>query len=205
MEDLHVHDGVERARRPARCDESVERDTPQLQLLAWISPSSRITNLMASGVTEVLPLFWIRLYGVLADIADFVELTMDDLDDRSCMFPLARAGSDTGPIRRTIAVLKALYTNDELLYIEYRRHVECHPMQSKYRSRRQRSGLPGHVPSALLDGAQVTVAEAEAAFHRLHLRYEFDDDRIGVAFARKAVFPMRELEAVTKACFFRVG
>ncbi|MDB4991122.1 MAG: hypothetical protein JWN04_6300 [Myxococcaceae bacterium] len=161
---------------------------------SWVAETLLIAERAAAGSPEALSLFWIRLYGVLTDVADFVALTLDDAQahDGLCMFPLARGRSDASPLPMAMARVKSLFDDDELLYLEYRRHAECDPFQTRYRTRR-RPGAAAQVPSALLDGRPVSVEVAETAYLRLLTKFDFDEQRLGVELARRSVSALRAL------------
>jgi hypothetical protein len=160
------------------------RDAPLCQLATWVSETLDAAERAGAGYPDVLPVFWLRLYGVLTDVADFVALTVDEAREGLCMFPLAREREQLSPLPAAMARLAALLCEDDLLYIEYRKHVECDPFQTKYRVRRGRHGA-GHVPSALLEGRPVTIEEAESAFQRLFEKHDGDEERLGVELARR--------------------
>lgn len=175
-----------------------ERDSHQVQLVRWVGETLAITARVASsGQSELLPVFWIRLYGLLTDVADFVELSAEPSNDGLGIFPQARR-----PVRSKLPIalnrLKAVFEEDELLYIEYRRHAECDPFQAKYRPRRLTHGGTAHVPSVLLDGRPVTVEAARAAFDRL-LALHGREVRIGSAFARRVLPALHAVDAAARA------
>jgi hypothetical protein len=174
-----------------------QRDAHQAQLLRWIGDTLTITARVAHEPTEMLPLFWIRLYGLLTDVTDFVELTVEQSHDGLCMFPLARTRTARSPLPTALARLRAVFEEDELLYIEYRRHAECDPFQTKYRSRR--GALAAHVPSVLLEGRPVTVASAHAAFDKVLAVHGGSEERVGNAFARRVLPALHALDAAARA------
>ncbi len=174
-------------------------DLPHTQIVAWTSDARRIAELAAAGAVEALPVFWIRLYGVLKDIADLIELTMDHFDP-SCAFPLARLGPDASALHRAIEALAAVYTADELLYIEYRRHLECHPLQ-RYRSQRSKLRSSTRTLSAVAAGQALTIDGAAAVSSELLSNLASSEAQIGAEFARRAVAHLRELEAATQRLF----
>jgi len=173
------------------------RDAPLRQLAAWVGETLDAAERAGGGSPAALPVFWLRLYGVLTDVADFVALTVEEAQDGLCMFPLAREREQVSPLPAAMERLSALLDEDELLYIEYRRHVECDPFQTKYRVRRGRHGA-GHVPSALLEGRPVTIEEAESAFQRLFVKHGADEERIGVELARRLLPALRALDAAAR-------
>jgi hypothetical protein len=177
-----------------------QRDSHQAQLLRWIGETLAITARVASsGQAELLPLFWIRLYGLLTDVADFVELSVEQGYDGLCTFPLARVRAARSPLPTALTRLRSVFEEDELLYIEYRRHAECDPFQTKYRERRLPHGAPAHVPSVLLDGRPVTVDAARAAFDKLLAAHAMREERVGSAFARRVLPGLHAVDAAARA------
>lgn len=168
---------------------------PEDLLASWIGETLLAAERAASGSPEALSLFWIRLYGVLTDAADFVALTCSDAEpyDGLCTFPLARGRSDASPLPAAMARLRALFDEDDLLYIEYRRHVECDPFQSRYRGYRNRQGVSAHVPSALLGGRPITRDHADAALARVLRKHDGCALRVGFALARRGIAALRDL------------
>lgn len=59
--------------------------------------------------------FWVRLWGVLADLGDFYS------EPSQASLPSLAIGQ-----------LRSALTEDELIWIEYIRHTECHPVQDAY-------------------------------------------------------------------------
>ena len=169
---------------------------PEELLASWIGETLLAAERAASGNPEALSLFWVRLYGVLTDAADFVALTCTEGDqpcDGLCTFPLARGRSDASPLPAVMARVRALFDDDELTYIEYRRHVECDPFQTRYRGRRNRQGVSAHVPSALLGGRPITREHAEAALARVLRKHDGCALRVGFVLARRGISALRDL------------
>jgi hypothetical protein len=48
-----------------------------LQMANWIADTRRVTELVAGGDTDLVPVFWIRLYGTLVDISDYLAKQAD--------------------------------------------------------------------------------------------------------------------------------
>jgi hypothetical protein len=179
-------------------ERGARRESHQEQLVRWIGETLAITARVASsGQAELLPVFWIRLYGLLTDVMDFVELSAEQSHDGMMMFPQARRAVRS-KLPTALNRLKAEFEEDELLYIEYRRHAECDPFQAKYRPRRLPHGAPAHVPSVLLDGRPVTVEAARSAFDRL-LAAHGREERIGSAFARRVLPALHAVDAAARA------
>lgn len=207
MEEMHVGGGDGRAAAlesvrnlASTTQRSVPLATPEELLASWIGATLLVAERAASGSPEALSLFWVRIYGVLTDASDFIALTCtggDEAYDGLGMFPLARGRSDASPLPTAMARVSALFDDDELLYLEYRRHVECDPFQTRYRARRNRQGVSAHVPSALLGGRPITRDQAEAAFGRVLRRHDGCALRLGFELARRSVSALRDLHLAT--------
>lgn len=182
------------------------------QCADWIRDFGRITRMVAAGDRNVIPIFWIRAYGILADIAEMVD---DSLKVMNEQLALLRRGAADLPstvlaeelgavtrVRRAIKAIAAAFNDDELAYLQYRRHVECHPLQNAYRLQLKREELRDTVHHRLL-GRVMTVDETEAVFIRLLRKYKLNEDNIAIDFAGRALNLIAELEAAAPAWFGR--
>jgi hypothetical protein len=106
------------------------------QILEWTSRARRCTASVASGDLhpDIIAVFWISIYGLMTDVREHVVKQRETLTNTAettlGAFGLSR--SIASDIRRIVDRIDAIYTTfneDELAYIEYRRHVECHPLQ----------------------------------------------------------------------------
>ncbi len=126
-------DCVERSRRIREI--AINADIRTEQRMNWISDAARVARAVSEGNTDLAPVFWIRLYGILHEIYDSVR----ELHDAALDFgarPDVRAVTLLDEIKR----LASLFSDDELLYIQYRRDVECHPVQNAYELRFDKKG-----------------------------------------------------------------
>ena len=99
------------------------------QMLQWARGTQAIAERMAEGPDDaVAALFWIRLYGLLKDLAAVVKRHQALAD----VFP----GDDArllGQIVSALDLVRSALSEDELVYLQYRRQTECHFFQSDYR------------------------------------------------------------------------
>jgi hypothetical protein len=172
------------------------------QFLGWLGDAARVTEAVAAMASQALrhadtiAVFWIRTYGVLTDVRRAMERqrgTLVQLDGD--LMPYARR-TYLEPLNRIIELIediRAAFDTDELLWLEYRRNVECHPWQDKYRLRTKRDGsLDDERHHELLQGRRV-VEDTQAALSRVVRRYNIDEDGIAIDFAKRIAAPLREL------------
>jgi hypothetical protein len=157
----------------------------------WIHDAVRVTSEVANGNTDLVPVFRIRLYGVLADI--FSKLTESQRNIAELNRPPYPAAEE---MIEAIKTLAARFTRDELIYIQYLRNTECHPVQDAYRIRVARDGtLKDWVDHHLIPaGPPVTVEETNAAVSRVLGLFGVDEHAVARHLAAKAVEPMRAVQ-----------
>ena len=97
-------------------------------------------------------MFWISVYGILVDIRDSVEERLRFLSGFGAPVPRAVAAAlpSAQGLKAAMEGLQRTLGDDEVIYLAYRRHVECHPFQHGFRLRRDRTG-------ALVETARVSV------------------------------------------------
>lgn len=114
-------------------------DIPAYQITQWVSRTRYYTHLVAAGNVrpEIVSVFWTGVYGVMVDVrrhVDDLRATLISLNEPV----LKRFGLDASQIRYLDAIVESIdrlhgaFDQDELEYLEYRRHVECHPLQHAY-------------------------------------------------------------------------
>jgi hypothetical protein len=118
-------------------------------------------------------------------------------DDPTCCPLCRRLGHEYAVAEwRAIEPVRRAFTDDELIYADYRRHTEGHPTQRSYDVRmnggriNDRHGVP-----AL--GREFNVTELEAAIVRVLEAYP-NEAAIAVAFARRIGTLMPTLVAVMR-------
>lgn len=176
-------------------------DLPEAQLLAWISSSLRVALAAADGDARALGSLWIKLFGVFAEVADFVSVRAAGVRPCDALFPAARGLPDWSAVELALAALRACFDQEELLYLEHRRELEVHAFQSAVRAARRPLGArPRLACSSLLGGREVRTEDAESAFQRLLWKYALREEQIGFDFARRSIPHLRALEQAVRAC-----
>lgn len=114
-------------RRKTMRESSINASVNSRQYLEWVADAARISRQVAEGNTDLGPVFWIRLYGILYDVYGYL--------DKQTRF-LTSIGFKNLPqtvvFVKSIEDLAALFSADEQIYIQYRRDTECHPVQKAY-------------------------------------------------------------------------
>lgn len=188
-------------------NESAERRQNDLDArlkCQWVENLEQVVQtLLREGDAAPWPfmgMFWVRLYGVLADlrseqVAFFRFLGVDPLTHVANAGSLLELGVETA--RRIEGVRQSL-TEDELIYVDYRRHTESHPTQSAYNvrwSKKAGAVADRHRVHAL--DREFSVAELDLAVRRV-LAAHANEPAIAVALARKVEQPLRALVAVMR-------
>jgi len=154
-------------------------------------------------------IFWIRLHGVLNDIRS---------DGTTFRRNLAAAGVDEKTDKPTLGGvadlalkfydaidrLKSALTDDELIYADYRRHTESHPVQTSYDVRWSTRGsqvVVQHRVPAL--ERELTVDELDAAIRRVLEAHQTNEAVIAVDFAKRLVAKAGELLVAARPFFGR--
>jgi hypothetical protein len=146
----------------------------------WVEETQ---NLADKAIREGLSpfeaaMFWIRLFGVLHDLRGHWRRRAAEDDSEPPQGELA-----LGDQLRTIAAcsdeLLNVLSEDERIFLEYRRDYEAHPVQDAYHIRVTPKGLKTTRNFKLLDVASRELDEIEAVMDRA---VERDDD---AAIARK--------------------
>ncbi len=125
---------------------------------------------------EARSVFWIRLLGVLDEVRDHIDGQVNFLGTLE-----ARAGGTSrflAPLKtllQSIDSVRGAFTEDELLYIQCRRDVECHPWQYSYRLRLGKKGLR---EERVVFGRTWKIDEANVALRKLLRRYSVDERAI---------------------------
>jgi hypothetical protein len=100
------------------------------QQMNWLVDAARVTKLVAAGNLDLAPIFWIRLYGILHEIYARIA--------RHNAFAIQNGAK---PVQllvdflKAVDALSAVFSDDERIYIQYRRDVESHPVQVNYEFR----------------------------------------------------------------------
>lgn len=191
----------------ARVEKSIARSsrTSGRQLEQWTASAA----IYASGVARSAGnehaafdgMFWIRAYGVLVEVRDhFAEL------DATVAGHQNEAPGGAVPIYRrwfaailgAIAGARTALTDDELLYFEYRRHVECHIFQTQYNLRVARDGMVVERRRSNILSRDMTIEDTDAAIQRVLQRYR-GETTIAVDIAKRTARHLALVAALVKA------
>ena len=106
--------------------------TPK-QCYQWVGDTMRLAESLAAGSKsrDQEALFWIRLHGIVIEVQSYLE-----------KFQEFARGADGGNFARIRAVA-ALFSADEIFYIEYQRHCQSHMSPSLLRVRKHKAGTIG--------------------------------------------------------------
>jgi hypothetical protein len=100
--------------------------------LQWIGNAIRaaeeVTSDNCSWSTRLL--WWVHLYAILGELKEFLV----DLSIPLFVGDPARRGPFVQAVKR-IEALQQVFTEDELLYLQYRRDEACHPVADSYEPR----------------------------------------------------------------------
>jgi hypothetical protein len=166
------------------------------QLRNWVSDLAHVTTRIGAGdstdPTALESVFWIRLAGVLIEIPKkyrkavelFGKHSPHPKSDLGLMFALFAA----------IEALRARFDEDELLWIEYRRHVDAHVLQSAYSPQWAKSkDAPTSERLSQILGRSLSLAEWDAKLDRVFRRY-LSEPAMAKDFARRALDSILEVE-----------
>ena len=97
--------------------------------LQWIGNAIRAAEEVISDTCpwSARPLWWVHIYAILGELKE----TLVDLSTPQFAGDLARRGPFVQAVKR-IEALQQVFTEDELLYIQYRRDEACHPVADSY-------------------------------------------------------------------------
>jgi hypothetical protein len=167
------------------------------QRFNWVANLVEIVEVLAThGEGAPWPyfsVFWIRLHGLISEM---------NCEWKASVRPLGPDTETPAPgslLAKRIELLQevervvAFFTEDELIYADYRRQTEGHPIQSSYAVRwshgnggqvLDRRGIPS------MGGKEFTVAELDAAVRRVLRPFTLarglpNESAIAVAYARR--------------------
>ena len=160
------------------------------QIAGWIDSALRTATSVAAGNTDLITAFWIRVYGVLTDVRRVLEEQLASIE---------KVGANREPTAAVLAELMSMpsaFTEDELIYLGYRRHVECHPLQNGYRLL-TRDGIREKITHRA-SGTEQSPEETDAAIVRV-LRQHDSEDAIARNFASRLVDPLTKFQRASFA------
>lgn len=180
-------------------------ETVAAQQHQWVVDFSRITEtvIREGESASVLPLFWIRLHGVLTELPDQLAAKLDTINriiGPGCSLPQDVMAVERS--HRACVMVRGALDEDELIYADYRRQVEVHVCQRGYRLGVNKgncaTGLRETYTVASLRKKH-SVDELDRRIVALLRRYRVNEQALGVAIARKVEASVASLLAAMSA------
>ncbi len=159
------------------------------------------------GVTDenTVPLYWLRLFGAITELLDVytpTDLSKDVLArDPST---LSREGHEHARVlgiqtwlHAQLLAVRASLTEDELIYTDWRRHVEGHVDQKEFalqiagkgpRQHLKRQRSPRTLDNQLMDRIAIN-----KALQRVHERFGDNDDAVAIDISKRTVAYAQEI------------
>src|ERR1700722_273844 len=158
------------------------------QVYNWIENSILYaTKISQKNELDAIPIFWIRLYGILTDIKNY---------DMPLIKPI---------LYKYIIPLYAAFNEDELIYISYKRHTEGHVFQNAYAIRldKKKNNIINKKYEELL-GKELLLSEIESATKRIYYKYNKNEDSIAKDFSNRILNSLQlcRLELFPKTFLF---
>jgi hypothetical protein len=172
-------DCVERRRRLREIDRRTF--VQSRQRMGWLVDAARVSKLVADGNTDLAPVFWIRLCGILNELYDKLLK-----NHTLAVLTGAKPYSDIVEFLGAIESLAASFSDDERIYIQYRRDVECHPVQDNHAS-------DGFNHKLLAKEARIGLEEFRAAVGRVVARAP-SEVALAQMFAERCKLALADLE-----------
>lgn len=166
------------------------------QLVQWVRDGIEHAQLLlkerddptASNCT----VFWLRLNGVFSDIERWAREKREErrkvheADGYDPLFELI----DT--VVTHIEQLRAAFTDDELMWLEYMRHTEAHPTPHAFDHGIEKDGQVRTTYKAKALGRPVSLLEFDDAIERVYQALD-NQKRSAVIFAERAIAPLSTL------------
>jgi hypothetical protein len=180
------------------------------QIRQWIRSAheytAKVANEGQSASAEARAVFWIRVSAVFGEVHANQERLLAMIDESIAHAELTndhllhRMRTALAELVNAIDAAKASLSDDELLYLLYRRDVECHPWQDSYRLRVAKNGLT-LADKRTVFGKEWTVEEMDSALGALLLKHGMNEPAIAVAFASKLNPHMQAILRASEAWF----
>ncbi len=169
------------------------------QALQWVQELVRAASELsargtAAGV-DTTTVFWIRLYGVLDEVGGSYERVCKLAND--CGVGNSKLAIESRGVRDAIRAMRDSMSEDERLWVHYRRDTECHVWQESYELGRRKNGLKETRKFDLLDGKELHVDDIDARARTLLRKHGVNEPELAVYFATLiAPHAMRVVEAM---------
>ncbi len=170
------------------------------QQLNWVRDLTELTKEIAEkpsvGAERLHGALWLRLFGVLVDIRQWLEGIVSQ-----CNGVTGQPGSILFHISSQLSAiehLRAQFDEDELLWVEYRRHVEAHVWQRGFEPEWRNNGTAlKDSYASKITGQIYGIDDLNERLSRVFARYE-TEARITVDFATRLRGPASSLLAATE-------
>jgi hypothetical protein len=160
-------------------DNAQERALSQpTQLVSWVQEGARAAQEVAKGNVDLIGTYWIILFGTLHDLRLHLE---ENHRGVSQMLPTVKDPDRIESSMARLAVLKtrldaiarirAVFNDDDCVYMQFMRHVHSHPLLANYAVSVRGSKLKATIQQHLLNRT-MTVEETDAAIMRVLRRRE---------------------------------
>jgi hypothetical protein len=194
-----AREGPKPARQPKQPKELSEADKVEMwfaisdraetkaqQMWNWVQELNRtavtVAALGKAAGVDTITAFWIKLHGTLVEIGRYYE------DMCSRMNPLTPTASrnvkDVHAVKAAITAMRDSLDEDRLIWVHYRRDVECHVWQTLYERRVHKGKIDRHREFALLGGKRLHVDEFSKRARALLRKYRVDEPLMAVHFAQ---------------------
>jgi hypothetical protein len=121
-------------------------DTQALQIRGWIGHTLHLSNWLISNpshdhIATFENIFWVRLYGIIVEIGEPYKATFEAFDSYTVddFIKKYQPNVETAEIFKgmydissLISQIKNSFSREELIFIEYMRHTNCHVLQKNY-------------------------------------------------------------------------
>jgi hypothetical protein len=170
-------------RRRSMSETNLNARINSVQQMEWLDDAVSIAKRVAAEETLLAPVFWLRLFGILHDMYEKVLAS-----ERFCKTYGFKIDPRIVAFMREVEALAAVFSDDERLYIQYRRDVEAHPVQVHYEFKIDGKGKAkdGLTPKLTSKKLPVTREEFREAMKRV-LATAKHETGIAVAFASRSL------------------
>jgi len=181
------------------------------QIWQWIGTAfvyaERLIKNQADFDHDAGGLFWIRLYGILVDLRakfkswkEVNEALVYSPHPEVKEFQKRYFPSALEWCTRAVELINGLYisfSEEELIYIQYRRHVEAHPFQKSYEVQMGKNNkVIDKLPHAILDNKVINREQVHEILGRVLKQYK-SERIIAVEFAKRSFPYLLQLHTLT--------
>lgn len=169
------------------------------QMLQWVQDFAHTIARMGTNdstdESALITVFWLRLYGVLVDLSGHAYVQIG-----KSIPGTPTPGTDWDILMHWIGSLEAVknsLTENELLWAEYRRHVEAHVLQSAFEVQVDKRKLAAkETYNSKCTGTSYDVYDLDRRLENVLSRYANERD-VAKGFAQRLRLPVAELLKTT--------